>query len=131
MKMNTLEMAIKKADIRKLNEETQKCVEESIQSRIDKEKNHFITMIETALEPFCAVGFVLEKKWFGGHDYWVLYKDEKAILSCVLVYMRDEHWAIKVFEREWEGPHDQRLKNEISKNEDLEEVVSDIMADYL
>lgn len=89
--------------------------------------------------------FVIEKKRFGGSDYWVVCKGSRDILSCVLSYVsgttsysddyRDvpyEQWEVEVVRGLWSGPAGhQRGHAGITDKERLTEVVAEIMKDHI
>lgn len=137
--MNALELAnkLKQDELDKKKSEAKECLERT--ARIADEEKRMAAMILETLEPF---GLPIEKKWFAGSDYWILsHRSGKAILSCVLNYVRGtfdgsdecrdipyEQWEITVSRGLWSGPHCRNCAmGGITNQKTLIECVANIM----
>ncbi len=107
----------------------------------DKEKGRCIDLIQEVLGSF---GMSVEKKWFGGSDYWTLNRGKRCLCSVVLRYesgtmdYSDDYrnvpwsgWRMTVCKGMWSGPHDRNGMGGLSTKEDLENYVAQIMKDYI
>lgn len=76
--------------------------------RLEAERQERIEWIGQSLGSF---GMTVNKKHFGGHDYWTVSNGGPVLCSCVLRQDPTGYlarWVVHVYDGDWKGPADSR-----------------------